>query len=123
MSRKHNLSLPNHVSAWNDRHGKLRFRHRKLGTTRYFKNALGTPEWLVEYREYEGASSFQVQARHTPGTLGDLITRYYRSQDFNSQGEVSRAKNRAVIEEFRRGRDDRPIGLITFEHHDTILAK
>jgi integrase len=55
--------------------------------------------------------------------LGDLITRYYRSQDFNSQGEISRAKNRAIIEEFRQGRDDRPVALLTFEHIDTILAK
>ena len=115
--------LPMHVSAWKDRHGKIRFRHRKLGITRYFKNPLGSAEWLVEYHEYEGVSPSQIKARHVPGSLGDLITRYYRSQDFNSQGRVSQAKNRAIIEEFRRGRDDRPVALLTFEHIDTILAK
>ena len=121
--RKTNLPLPKHVSAWKDRHGKVRFRHRKLGITRYFKSEIGSAEWLAEYREYEAADRNLIKARHKPGTLGDLITRYYRSQDFNSQGEVSRAKNRAVIEEFRQARDDRPVALLTFEHIDTILAK
>jgi integrase len=123
VRRKTDSSLPKHVSAWRDRHGNLRFRHRKLGITKYFKNPLGSAEWLVEYHEYENSDRHQISARHTPGTLGDLITRYYRSQDFNSQGEVSQAKNRAIIEEFRQGRDDRPVALITFEHVDTILAK
>lgn len=121
--RKHDLFLPKHVSAWKDRHGKVRIRHRKLGITRYFKNPLGSAEWLVEYHEYEGVDRSQTKGRHSQGSLGDLINRYYRSQDFNSQGEVSRAKNRAIIEEFRQGRDDRPVALLTFEHIDTILAK
>ena len=121
--RDASFPLPKHVSAWNDRHGKLRFRHRKLGITRYFISPIGSPEWLAEYHEYEASDRSFVQARHKPGTLGDLVTRYYRSQDFNCQGEVSKAKNRAVIEEFRQGRDDRPVALLTFEHIDTILAK
>lgn len=91
--------------------------------TRYFKSPIGSPEWLAEYHKYEASDRNFIKNRHAPGTLGDLITRYYRSQDFNSQGEVSQAKNRAVIEEFREGRDDRPVGLLTFEHIDTILAK
>lgn len=111
------------MSAWRDRHGKVRFRHRKLGITKYFKSPLGSPEWLAEYHEYEAADPLAIKPRHAPGTLGDLITRYYRSQDFNQQGEVSRAKNRAVIEGFREGRDDRAVALLTFEHIDTILAK
>ena len=52
-----------------------------------------------------------------------MITRYYGSQDFNSQGVVSQGKNRAVIEEFRQGRDHRPVAMLTFEHIDAILAK
>jgi len=121
--RNTDLPLPRHVSAWRDRHGKLRFRHRKNGITRYFKNPPGSAEWLVEFHEYEGTSATEIKPRHTSGTLGDLITRYYRSQDFNSQGEVSQAKNRAVIEEFRQGRDHRPVAMLTFEHIDAILAK
>jgi integrase len=121
--RNAEFPLPRHVSAWKDRHGKLRYRHRKLGITRYFRSPIGSPEWLAEYHEYEASDRNFIKARHAPGTLGDLVTRYYRSQDFNSQGEVSQEKNRAVIEEFRQGRDDRPVALLTFEHIDTILAK
>lgn len=121
--RDADLPLPKHVSAWRDRHGKLRFRHRKLGITRYFRSPIGSPEWLAEFHEFEASDRNFIKARHAPGTLGDLVTRYYRSQDFNSQEEVSQTKNRAIIEEFRAGRDDRPVALLTFEHIDTILAK
>lgn len=121
--RDADLPLPKHVSAWRDRHGKLRFRHRKLGITRYFRSPIGSPEWLAEFHEFEASDRNFIKARHAPGTLGDLVTRYYRSQDFNSQEEVSQTKNRAIIEEFRAGSDDRPVALLTFEHIDTILAK
>lgn len=123
MTSRRDLPLPKHVSAWRDRHGKLRYRHRRLGVTRYFKNPIGSAEWLAEYREFESADPMAIKSRFAPGTLGDLITRYYRSQDFNGQGEVSRAKNRAIIEEFRAGRDDRPVARMTFEHVDAILAR
>src|SRR5690242_10804549 len=95
--RNSKFPLPKHVSVLVDRHGKLRFRHRKLGVTRYFKSPIGSSEWLAEFHEYEASDRNLTKACHAPGTLGDLITRYYRSQDFNSQGEVSQAKNRAII--------------------------
>jgi integrase len=114
--------LPPHVSKWRDRHGRERLRHRLNGRTRYFRHELGTPEWLAEYREFEGGE-LPAPKRFAPGTLDDLCTRYYRSQDFNSQGETSRAKNRAVIEKFREGRGDRPVAMLTFEHLDAIFAK
>lgn len=117
------LPLPAHVSKWCDRHGKLRYRHRKGGRTRYFKAEIGSPEWLAEYRDYEGGDPAPLRPRFASGTLGDLITRYYRSQDFNGQGETSRAKNRAVIEAFRAGRDDRLVTQVAFEHVDAIIAR
>src|SRR5689334_19219230 len=95
--RKSDPSLPPHCSWLVDRHGKRRMRHRLHGRARYFKAALGTPEWLVEYREYEGSQSAQA-SRFPKNSIGDLITRYYRSQDFLSQNETSQAKARSIIE-------------------------
>lgn len=123
MTKRRGLPLPKHVSAWHDRHGKLRYRHRYQGRTRYFKAAIGTPEWLLEYQEYERGELPALTGRYPRGSIGDLVSRYYRSQDFNAQSETSRAKNRAVIEDFRVGRDDRPVALLTFEHIDVIIAK
>lgn len=123
MNKTPKLPLPKHVSAWHDRHGKLRYRHRRGGKTHYFKAEIGSPEWLIEYREFEGADPNALAPRFKKGTIGDLATRYYRSQDFNAQSAVSQAKNRAVIESFREGRDDRPVSMLTFEHLDVIIAK
>src|SRR5690242_2662895 len=98
--RKSDPTLPLHCSWLIDRHGKRRLRHQFKGRCRYFKNPIGSAEWLVEYREYE-RDELPVLDRHIPNTLGDLISRYYRSRDFLEQGEVSQAKVRAIIENFR----------------------
>lgn len=122
------LPLPAHCSWWRDRHGRWRCRHRKAGQpTFYFKAEVGTPEWLAEYRQYEGSgpgsAPGSLRPRFAAGTLGDLIARYYRSQDFCNQGEVSSAKSRAVIEAFRAGRDQRLVSMLGFEHIDAIIAR
>lgn len=117
--------LPANVSAFRDRHGKTRYRYRKAGQpTRYFKGELGSPEFLAELREFQQAAGAAEPRREiVRGTVDDLLARYYRSQDFNDQGEVSRAKNRAVLEGFRDGRGERRVAAVTFEHIDAILAK
>jgi integrase len=113
---------PKRVTKFSDR-GMVRYRHRAKGQpTRYFKSDPFTPEWWQEYAVFEGTAAPRGR-RFTEGTLDDLCERYYRSQDFNSQGETSRAKNRAVIESFREGRGSRLVAQLTFEHLDAIFAK
>lgn len=83
---------------------------------------MGSPEWLAEYRSLEGGRA-PGSTRFERGTIDHLCESYYRSQDFNGQGETSQAKNRSVIEAFREGRGDRLVGQLTFEHLDAILAR
>lgn len=120
--KKRDPSLPKHCSWYTDRHGKKRLRHQLRGKTHYFKAELGSPEWLAEYRQYEGSQSATIE-RFPKGSFGDLISRYYRSQDFLSQGETSQNKVRAIIEAFRKGRDAWPVALADFEAIDEILAR
>lgn len=116
--------LPEHVSSFRDRHGKLRYRYRRTGAPGgYFKGELGSDAFLAELASFRGATAPIAAARAKPGTIDDLCTRYYRSQDFNDQGETSRHKNRAVIEGFREGRGGRRVADVTFEHIDAILAR
>ncbi len=116
--------LPQHVSAFADRHGKTRYRYRRNGQpTRYFKSELGTVDFLAELAAFSAAGVPYPAPRCAPGSLDDLCTRYYRSQDFNDQGETSRRKNRAVIESFREGRGDRPVAAVTWEHVDAVLVR
>lgn len=116
--------LPEHVSCFRDRHGKLRHRYRRTGHPGgYFTAELGTVEFLEELAAFKSAAAPVPAERAAPGTIDDLCTRYYRSQDFNDQGETSRRKNRAVIESFRAGRGHRRVADVTWEHIDAILAK
>lgn len=119
---KPKLPKPKYVSWFDDR-GMKRARFRRAGQpTRYFKSEPDTPEWWTEYAAFQGSAAPSGR-RFPEGTLDDLCERYYRSQDFNQQGETSRAKNRAVIESFREGRGSRLVAQLTFEHLDAIFAK
>jgi hypothetical protein len=44
--------LPKHVTSFQDRHGKRRYRARRHGVTYYFKSGLGTDEFLIEYQKW-----------------------------------------------------------------------
>ncbi len=118
--------LPKHVSSYLDRHGKERFRYRtKEQPTRYFKAALGSKEWLAELHAFQTGITIEVarQDRISPGTVSDLCTRYYRSQDFTAQGPMTRMKNRGILEAFRAKHGEKRIENIKFDHVDAILAE
>jgi hypothetical protein len=81
--------LPEHVSAYKDRHGKRRYRYRKDRFSAYhFKDHPGTPRNPSD--EYKRVASGLAPANDTPrakpGTIDDLVGRWYGSADFNSAG-------------------------------------
>ena len=78
-----NRDLPEHVTRFKDRHGKLRLRFRRKGfPSRYFTAALGTSAFWEEYQRFNSAESIAEAiadahaARTTPGSIGDLLRRY-----------------------------------------------
>jgi integrase len=115
--------LPQWVSEFRDRHKKPRLRYRRTGhPTYYFKAPFGTEAFREEYRRcLEGVE--QVGAdRVKPGSINDLIARYYRGQEFQAGAPATRLKARGLLEGFRDKHGDKLAANIQFEHIDAILA-
>jgi integrase len=117
---------PPGVSAFYDRHGKLRLRGRKKGRSpHYFKAPLGTPEFEAEHQAWwNGAPIHQPMAsRSAARSLSDVIERYYRSTTWASLAESSQKARRNVLERFRGQHGDRLISEKAFrrEHVKAII--
>jgi integrase len=120
--------LPRYVTSFFDRHGKPHLRFRRQGfDSHYFKAVLGTEEFRAEYHAClnptaVGAATMTV-SRAAPGTINDLVERYYNPPTRLGPSGVTQAKVRAVIESFRRGRGDRKVIDVRFDHLDAIIAR
>jgi len=125
--------LPKHISQFTDNRGKVRHRFRRTGQkTHYFKHPLGSPEFLAEYHAcLARAEPEKVEGRRAlPGSIDDLIAKYYGSTAFNRGKELTRKTNRSIIEAFREhiGKDGKRIGErsvagVEFFHLDKILSE
>lgn len=100
--------LPDHVTAYRDRHGKTRYRFRRAGyKTHHFKAAPGTEEFRAEYetcRNVEAEEGRVGATRNLPGTFDELLELYYTSSKFLSPSERTRVVYRGVLERWRETR-------------------
>ena len=120
--------LPPYVTSFFDRHGKTRLRFRRKGfDSHYFKSAVGTEEFRVEYHACMNPSAGKIAStpitRATPGTIDELVERYYVPPTRLGPSTVTQAKVRAMIESFRHGRGGRKVSDVRFDHLDAIIAK
>lgn len=120
--------LPLYASHYRDRHGRLRTRFRRKGCKSYeFKAKALSPEWWVEYHACLSGELVPPVTpgadRTIPGTIGDMIVRFYRSADWQRPSESTRHSFRLVIERFRETMDDVPVKSFTYEHASAVLAR
>jgi integrase len=122
MTRKRRL--PANVTSFVDRHGKERFRYRKTGRpVHYFKAPFGTPEFLEEHAACEAEGPIRAGAgRATPGSIDDLVVRFYVSTAFANAGPGKRRANRGIVESFRAEFGKDRVRDFTFEHIEAILT-
>lgn len=118
--------LPKYVSSYLDRHGKQRFRYRRKGQSTYsFQHLPGSEQFLAEYRACLDSVAPVIGAnRSKPGSIDDLVTRFYCSPAW--QGNMrpsSQATYRGIIERFRKAHGDKPVSQIKTHHLDAILGK
>ncbi|MFY7837848.1 MAG: tyrosine-type recombinase/integrase [Novosphingobium sp.] len=137
MSRKRlksNRFLPEHVSAFKSQHGRVRYRFRRKGYPGgYFAAQLGTEEFRAEYHAFMNPGEVAAPPppqRYKPGTIDDLVQRYFEVPTRLGPSKVTQDKIRAVLEDFREGtgksggrRGDRLARDVTFEAIDKIIAK
>lgn len=122
MTRRRRL-LPPNVTDFRDRHGKQRLRFRKAGfPSYYFKAPFGTEAFREEYRQCMDSRPPVGVERTVPGSITDLIARYYRGQEFTNGGPATQLKNRGILEGFREAHGAKMVATIQFEHIDAILA-
>ena len=120
--------LPPYVTSFSDRHGKTRLRFRRKGIDSYnFRSDPGTEEFRVEYHAClnpgVGKTTSTPITRATPGTIDELVERYYVPPTRLGPSTVTQAKVRAMIESFRQGRGNRKVSDVRFDHLDAIIAK
>lgn len=116
--------LPDNVTAFRDRHGKERLRYRKTGQpTYYFKQPFGTEGFREELRACLDGVKLEIgRDRITPGTIADLINRFYRSTTYRQTGDAYQRKVRYLLEPFRADHGTKRVASIQFEHLDAIIA-
>lgn len=120
--------LPKYVSAFLDRHGKERLRFRRKGfADYYFRAAFGTPAFMQEYRAcLDGIAAAAIDPgadRAVPGSFNSLIASYYRTPDWLSPSDATRANRRRVIEHFRREHGHRMVADLEPAHVTAILGR
>ncbi|WP_310498274.1 tyrosine-type recombinase/integrase [Sandarakinorhabdus sp.] len=120
--------FPANVSAYRDRHGKLRTRFRRTGHAAHdFKSEPFSPAWWAEYAACKAGLAAPAitpgEARSVPGTIGDLIARYYGSADWQRPSDRTRHSFRLVIERFRQPFQHIPVASFGYEESSAIMAK
>lgn len=120
--------FPLYVTSFTDRHGNIRLRFRRKGfDSYYFKSPVGTEEFRIEYHACVNPGNCTTTStpmmRATPGTIDELVERYYVPPTRLGPSRVTQAKVRAMIESFRKGRGDRKVSDVRFDHLDAIIAK
>lgn len=119
--------LPKYVTSFRDRHGRERLRFRRQGfEAHYFHEPLGTEAFRAEYRKcMEGQldAGQQAVARTLPGTINELVTRYFTVPSRLGPTDATQAKVRAILERFRAEHGHRIVADVEFEHVERIVAK
>ena len=92
-----------YVSSFVDRHGKRRYRFRRKGyAVHYFREPHGTKAFE---REYAGCLEAEPAAigtgRAKPGSVSDVIGRYYADNSFMDLRPSTQAVYRGVLERLR----------------------
>lgn len=121
-----NQLLPDYVTSFKDRHGKLRLKFRRKGFEPHsFKHPFGTAEFQTEYDICMGLGDDVPPARPSPyikGSIGDLRAQYYNPVTRLGPTETTQRKVRRIIDSFCDGYEDRMVAGLTFAHIDAVIA-
>lgn len=120
-----NRTLPRYASAFRDRHGKVRVRLRRTGwQTAYVHAEPGTPEFTEAYRQWEREGRISAgEEKVAPGSLNDLIARFYRSKEWSGLKASTQNTYRGELERFRTTYGDRSASTMTARHVSNLLQK
>lgn len=109
---------PPHVSMYRDRHGKIRWRFRKSGSTEAQTTlAFGEPDWWEWYFAALKGDVRQVgEERTIAGSFSALIVAYYDSSDWKSMKPATKASRRREVERFRSEHGEKRVRDLQARH-------
>ncbi|MEM7687800.1 MAG: tyrosine-type recombinase/integrase [Pseudomonadota bacterium] len=119
------MKRPEYVTRFRDRHGKWRYRFRRKGyPSHYFKAAFGTKKFEREYADCLAMEKPRIGAdRIRPGSLSDVVARYYSDLAFLDLKPSTQAVYRGVIERFRNVYGDEPMSRFDAKRIQAIMGK
>ncbi|MFN4101618.1 MAG: tyrosine-type recombinase/integrase, partial [Pararhodobacter sp.] len=120
---RHKKEYPG-ATPYKDRLGTRRWRFRARGRSFELGTEYGSPEFIRRYEAAQAELAGQKigQERTKPGTINDLIIRYY-PLTAGRWSEATKRTNRAILERFRAEHGHRPVATMKPANMDFILAK
>lgn len=112
-----------YATSFLDRHKKRRWRFRRKGySTHYFKAPHGTKEFEREYAACLEAEPLRIGVgRIKPGSVSDVVARYYDDNSFQDLKEATQTVYRGVLERFRGSFGDDPIKRFDAERISRLM--
>lgn len=90
------------ASPYFDRHGKRRWRYRKRGFSAELGTEYGSPDFIERYEAAVNRKKGIGADRTIPGSMDDLISRFYRGNHFRKKLKPSTRKTYEMhLEKFR----------------------
>lgn len=108
------LGFPN-ASPMKDRHGKVRYRFRKVGLPSVYLPGLpGSPEFAAAYEAAAaGAKPLVIgQGRVKPGSINALAVLGYSTAEWRALAPTTQSNYRGVMERLRRDYGDRIVAAL-----------
>jgi integrase len=119
--------LLRYVHEFRDRHGRTRRYARRRGFKRVPLPGLPGSPFMEAYTKAvdpKTAPRVEIGAdRIKPGTIADLIARYYRAPEFVGLKESTRSTYRSIIEPFREAHGEKRVAVLKREHVKDMLAR
>tara|TARA_R110002072_G_scaffold138109_5_gene281209 strand:+ start:36667 stop:37701 length:1035 start_codon:yes stop_codon:yes gene_type:complete len=118
------MKKPQFVTKFTDRHGKVRYRFRRKGyPSHYFKAPIGTKAFEREYAACLDQEKPSIGAsRIVPGSVSDVIARYYSDSAFLDLRPTTQVVYRGVLERFRKAFGDDPMRAFNAKRIQRVMG-
>ncbi|RXR27716.1 hypothetical protein EQG66_11550 [Sphingobium fluviale] len=115
--------LPENVTPFTDKCGRVRYRFRKKGLPNYlFRAEPGTPEFMTEYQAAKQAI-LPEKVRYERGSFHALIESYYKSKQWARMGDAYQKVRGNALERFRAKHGDKPVSALQARHIDKWMME
>lgn len=116
---------PPYCQGFEDRHGKLRWYYRRPGFPRTALPGLPwTPEFMAAYEKATHGEKLEIGKKQTiPGSVSALVASFYKTSDFTSLSDSTKATYRGIIERFRAVHGEKRVAHMERRHLQKLVSE